>query len=747
MKTRSVLRSCLYGALLCCSIFTSAHAQQAATTKTELTLPPLPPGLPADAAKVAPVKQLTEQEKTAAKEANEAAKGEAVRRIERAEKFLQAPLLGSDGKPATREQLDAKRILHAAAMVGEIKRASDESKAEVDSWMTLYGDTLPEWLVGKRPVAIVDDQPEFRRTLNERAAGLIKTSQLHPAGAAGLSLTGSNVFVGLWDEGVPQTNHAEFNLGTNRVLRFETATNAEVGWHSTQMAGTIGSAGIVAGSKGMAFKSTVGAYDWFDDTLEMGGQSGTNALRISNHSYGLIAGWRIVGNFAYWEGILSYSTSGPHFLEDHRFGAYRTYSYQQDVLAYGYPNYLIVRAAGNDRDDWTYSSSSTLLVRSNGLDWAVIGAAPTIVGDGDGGGFDSILPDATGKNTLTIGGSTADNIYLPLALSGYGPTDDGRIKPDLVAVGEILSSPTWYDDYAGGTGTSPAAASTSGTLAVLLEHWRNLRGYDNDPLSSTLKTLVIHTADDANTFGPDFKTGWGVLNARKAADLLSANTNLHSIPHLKEFILDQGGTVEFPITVPSTNELRVSIVWTDPAGSAYEGLDRTNSVLVNDLDLRVFGPSGTTNFPFAPNPDLTNQTEYARSQTSGTGDNWRDNVEQVRLLSPSAGTYLVRVTHKGTLQQPGTVSSNAQQSFSMTLSGNNPEAAPELRVETLINTNGNVMLNWPSVPGRRYRTEFNDDLGTTNWTAYGDVVAAKTNVTLSVTLTNEARFFRLRVME
>ena len=70
-----------------------------------------------------------------------------------------------------------------------------------------------------------------------------------------------------------------------------------------------------------------------------------------------------------------------------------------------------------------------------------------------------------------------------------------------------------------------------------------------------------------------------------------------------------------------------------------------------------------------------------------------------------------------------------------------------MRLQTLMTTNGNVLLNWPSVPGRRYRAQYNDDLGTTNWTAYGDVVAARTNVTLAVTSTNEARFFRLRVME
>ena len=70
-----------------------------------------------------------------------------------------------------------------------------------------------------------------------------------------------------------------------------------------------------------------------------------------------------------------------------------------------------------------------------------------------------------------------------------------------------------------------------------------------------------------------------------------------------------------------------------------------------------------------------------------------------------------------------------------------------MRLQTLIATNGNMLVSFPSVVGQRYRMEYKDDLGLTNWTTYGDVVAARTNVTLAVTSTNEARFFRLRVME
>lgn len=58
-----------------------------------------------------------------------------------------------------------------------------------------------------------------------------------------------------------------------------------------------------------------------------------------------------------------------------------------------------------------------------------------------------------------------------------------------------------------------------------------------------------------------------------------------------------------------------------------------------------------------------------------------------------------------------------------------------------------MLVSWPSVVGQRYRMEYKDDLPLTNWTTWGDVVAARTNVTLAVTSTNEARFFQVKTMD
>ncbi len=737
MKLKTTLVTVLLGSSLW------ALAQQ--TTTKQPALPPLPPGLPADTAKAVPTKQLTEQEKAAAKEANAAAKTEAARRIEQAEKFLQAPLRTSDGKPATLEKLEQERTTRVLALGEEFKRRHVENQRELEEWMQKNAHRLPRIFEGQRPVGIENGYPQFPVTFNQRAAGVIQAATNWPGGAAGLSLTGAGIQVGLWDVGLPLTNHTEFT--TNRVLRLETATNVGIRSHPTEMAGTIAASGQYAASRGMAYEATVLAFDLAQDTSEMSGMAATNGLRISNHSYGQDThGWILDGNEAAWFGDFYFSTNSANPFEDHKFGTYGRYAYDQDDIAYQRQTYLPVRAVGNDRDDIIPNSSITFYVRSNGVDFVVMnGLTASYVSDGDEGGYDTIVTDATGKNVLSVGGVYAGSPGTPKPFSGFGPTDDGRIKPDIMALGEYIATTAANSGYTTNEGTSGATASVSGVLAQMLQHYRTLYGTNREPLASTLKGLLLHTATDIGNQGPDYQSGWGLVNASDAATLLTANTNFGSHPHLKEVWLDNGGSIEFPVTVSNVPLFKVTGCWTDAVGGFFSGLDKTNLALVNDIDIRVIGPDGATNFPYVLDPDLAGKTSAARSQAAGKGDNFRDNVEQVSITSPTNGTYLVRVTHKGTLVQPG--SSTPQQAVTLFLTGNQPEAAPELRLQTLMATNGNVLVNFSSVVGQRYRMEYKDDLTLTNWTTYGDIVAAKTNATLSLSPTNDARFFQLKTVD
>lgn len=213
-------------------------------------------------------------------------------------------------------------------------------------------------------------------------------------------------------------------------------------------------------------------------------------------------------------------------------------------------------------------------------------------------------------------------------------------------------------------------------------------------LTSTLRGLATHTADDTDGTGPDYKFGWGLFNARTAALLMESNYVSQSLAYIKEVRLTNGDSVEFPVVATNTKPLRVTICWTDPPGTPPGfSLNPTNRMLVNDLDLRVISAGGVTNLPWILNP-------ASPTNAATTGDNIRDNVERVDIASPTSGAYTVRITHKGTLVNSSNFVSD--QWVPVLLSGNLPQPQPALTLGRPLMIGGNAALKWPSVVGRIY---------------------------------------------
>ncbi|MFO0576157.1 MAG: S8 family serine peptidase [Polyangia bacterium] len=119
----------------------------------------------------------------------------------------------------------------------------------------------------------------------------------------------------------------------------------------------------------------------------------------------------------------------------------------------------------------------------------------------------TISDTACGRSILTIGASAKvvpPNLASPEPISDYsgaGPTLDGRIKPELVAVGGTAASEIQSANsrvlggYVGMRGTSMATPLVAGLVALLMQE-RQLAGSPID--QDTIKGLLVQYADRLN---------------------------------------------------------------------------------------------------------------------------------------------------------------------------------------------------------------------------------------------------------
>lgn len=504
-----------------------------------------------------------------------------------------------------------------------------------------------------------DIGPVFYVTNNVDAADTVSTDEVWPGGSAGLNLDGGGMTVGQWDGGAIYAEHPDF---IGRLTQVDGA--ASVSNHSTHVAGTLIGAGewLDPRSRGMAYAAQLDAYDWNSDTAEMA-FAASNGLLFSNHSYGIAAGWLYIGdpppNNWWWIG-----GADPSDVEDSNFGYYDNETQLWDQIAFDAPYYLIVKAVGNDRTDIGPAPGEEYTVIDQDGDFLFTSTLPREA-DCAPAGYDCLPTNSVAKNSLIVG-AVYDLIggYSPFAgpssvqmaeFSGWGPTDDGRIKPDVVGNGMFLIS-AWSDNpyYAAAAGTSMAAPNVTGSLLLLQEHYQDTHGTDNFMRAATLKALAIHTADEAgDADGPDYSFGWGLLNTKAAAQVITNNGGAHQI--IEDSLLD-GAVNTVEVSVAETDTIiTATLVWTDPPGTPVAPtLDPPDIMLVNDLDLRIkSGPS--TYRPWVLNP-------ASPAEAATTGDNFRDNVEQVVTGGVGTGSYFVEVSHKGSLLN------GDQQSYSLIIS-------------------------------------------------------------------------------
>ena len=417
----------------------------------------------------------------------------------------------------------------------------------------------------------------------------------------GLSLNGNGINLGIWDGGIVRDTHIEL---TGRVSQIDNP--GFISNHATHVSGTMIASGVNPDVKGMAFEAELTAYDFQSDLVEMTTEA-INGMLVSNHSYGLT----------------------PASIPESWFGAYLSFTASIDQLTFNAPYYLPVFAVGNSRNI-PVSQGGPFNPSKNG--------------------FDLISGKNLAKNVLAVANVLEVNNYVDATsvvmfeTSSWGPTDDGRIKPDISAKGRNTFS-SWAnadDDYSFLTGTSMAAPNVSGSLGLLHQHYNNM--YGGFLTAASMRALVIHTAREAGDApGPDYKFGWGLMDTAEAANMIT-NKNFTNI--IEENTLNQGDTFSFTVNAIDPNTpLIATIAWTDSAGPIQNSnaTDDSTPRLVNDLDLRVIAPDAFTEFvPWAldvSDPELP----------ASKSDNSVDNVEKVEIEN-AVGQHTIEITHKGTLE-------------------------------------------------------------------------------------------------
>ena len=487
--------------------------------------------------------------------------------------------------------------------------------------------------------------------------------------AAIRDLQGDGVVVGVGDNSSPYT-HVDF---TGRLID---RMSGPVDVHGTHTSGSVGGGGIfIPITTGMAPHSTIVSQSFSDILANAPVYLNDYNMQLTSNSY----------------------TDYPYGCQYD--GEYDALSYYTDAQLYSYPALLHVFASGND-GGFTCSPypSQFATVKS---------------------GFQSA------KNVISVG--NIDNTFIGSWLlnsgSSSGPTGDGRIKPELVAGGSAVWSTGLYNSYVQESGTSMACPAVTGTLALLVQRFRQLSG-GGDPYGMLIKALACNTANDLGNPGPDYLFGFGSLNGRAAMECMESGRFAMSTSGISN-----GGNASLGIAVPSgLQQVRIMLYWPD-----YPAAPFSAAALVNNLDLTVTDASGTLHHPLILNPNPGSVQNIAVEGVDNL-----NNIEQVVVNVPAGGNFNIHVAGSSVPFGP--------QPFVLTWQFIQPSVIVESPYggEKLL-TSENKIIRWNAYGGdpNTFKVEFSPDNGASWSTIQDNIPSSSRSLTWTPSVTTSKGLIRV----
>ncbi len=471
-------------------------------------------------------------------------------------------------------------------------------------------------LMKERSVRWIEKPMPEPEILNDASRSLIDVNPVQNK----LNLNGSGFTGAEWDGGWAG-RHTDLNQ-SGKLIRGDagcTESDCSISNHATHVAGTMLGSGILESSyRGVAPASRLITYEWpTESTAELFHETNESINR--------------------YNAVLSQNSWGYGISQEFRYmmGNYRSYSRSYDSIISQETSSVrgtlsVIFAAGNEGNNWNPRYNTTT------------------------------GPGATAKNTITVG--AVDDTGDMTSYSSWGPTDDGRIKPDVVADGgggddTQITSTVPGNNYGSTQGTSMAAPAVSG--AVLLLNQQFSRTYNRIPEPATVKALLIHNTKDLGRKGPDYKYGWGLVNTSRTVKYARSSEKQDLI---RRKSLGNREVDTYNIKVPENESVKITLVWSD-----YPSSTGSAKTLVNDIDLKAYN-NGEKYLPWTLNWS-TRKQPATRNQEDHT-----NNVEQVYIPSTTSNNLSITVEGNSIPQGP--------QNYSLVLTDKKGKIPPEISVES-----------------------------------------------------------------